>query len=91
MKKILFVLVTAMSMNAMALEITTSVKITQANQADTAYKQLIFDAQPDAGIFVASGGKDLRPQLAKTLEVVRHVNRTNATDLELAIAILEYK
>ncbi|QDK44099.1 MULTISPECIES: DUF2388 domain-containing protein [unclassified Bdellovibrio] len=91
MKSVLFVLVSAMSMNAMALEISTSIKITQANQEKTAYEQMLLDAQPDAAIYIASGGKELRPQLARTFEVIRSKNGNKGSNMELAESIANAK
>ncbi|WP_413583431.1 DUF2388 domain-containing protein [Bdellovibrio sp. HCB288] len=91
MKTVLFVLVTALSMNAMAIEITTSVKITQANQANEDYKRILMGAQDDAAMFIASEGQVRGPSLQAALEAVRHVNRTSATDLQIAEEILKLK
>ncbi|MEK2689879.1 DUF2388 domain-containing protein [Bdellovibrio sp. GT3] len=91
MKSILFVLVTALSMNAMALEITTSVKITQANQAEEDYKRILIGAQDDAAMFIATDGQVRGPNLQAALEAVRHVNRTTANDLQIAEEILKLK
>jgi uncharacterized protein (TIGR02448 family) len=91
MKTILFVLVTALSMNAMALEISTSIKITQANQANDIRKQIYVNAKDDAAVYIATGGKELRPQLAQAIELYRSSNGESYTNMQIAQAILELK
>jgi uncharacterized protein (TIGR02448 family) len=91
MKAVLFVVVSALSMNAMALEISTSVKITQSNQADSEYKQILMNAKDDAAMFVATSGQVRGPNLVTALESVRYVNRTSASDMQIAEEILKLK
>ncbi|WP_413559826.1 DUF2388 domain-containing protein [Bdellovibrio sp. HCB209] len=91
MKSILFVLVTALSMNAMALEITTTVKLSQSNSAESEYKKVLMAAQDDAAMFIATDGQVRGVNLERALESVRHVNRTTATDLQIAEAIVDLK
>ncbi|UYL10092.1 DUF2388 domain-containing protein [Bdellovibrio sp. SKB1291214] len=91
MKAVLFVLVSALSMNAMALEITTTVKLSQKNSAESDYKQILMNAQDDAAMFVATGGQVRGPNLETALENVRFVNRTTATDMQIAEEILKLK
>lgn len=91
MKSILFVLVTALSMNAMALEITTTVKLSQSNQAETEYKKILLEAKDDAAMFVATDGQVRGVNLERALESVRYVNRTTATDMQIAEEIMNFK
>lgn len=91
MKAVLFVLVSALSMNAMALEISTSIKITQANQKESDYKQILMNAKDDAAMFVATDGQVRGPNLVTALESVRYVNRTSASDMQIAEEILKLK
>ncbi len=91
MKTVLMVMVTALSMNAMALEVSTSIKITQASQSNDAEKQIYLNAKDDAADFIATEGKQMHPQLAKAIEQYRATHNDNYTDMEIAEAILKLK
>ncbi|WP_413586306.1 DUF2388 domain-containing protein [Bdellovibrio sp. HCB274] len=91
MKSLLFVLVTALSMNAMAIEITTTVKLSQKEAAESEYNKILDAAVDDAAMFIATDGEVLGPNLARALESVRYVNRTTAPDMKIAEEILNRK
>ncbi|WP_413576942.1 DUF2388 domain-containing protein [Bdellovibrio sp. HCB290] len=91
MKSILFVLVTALSMNAMAIEITTTVKLSQHNAEESEYNKIMDAAVDDAAMFIATDGAVVGLNLTRAIETARYVNRTTATDMAIAEAILERK